>query len=265
MLTIQQIGLMVGVIAALSFVIWRVIYYMTYDVRSQVFGVTDWMGRADTNAVALTFDDGPSDDTEAALDVLKSYGVKATFFMVGREVEKRPGVARRIVAEGHEVGNHSYTHPIYLFCTPRRTGEELRCTQDVIANVTGIRPTSSRPPCGVRTPSYFKATRELGLRTIQWTVAGGDWQKKSAAEIAHLVLKDTKAGSIILLHDGDSRLKRDRKPTVAALPLIIEGLKLRGLRVAPLAEILSEANAKGSGDVFEARASLTQVETQREV
>jgi len=267
MLTIWQIGLVLGIVAASSFIVWRVIYYMTYDVRSQVFGATDWRGRAETNAVALTFDDGPSDDTEAALDVLKSYGVKATFFMVGREVEKRPQVARRIVAECHEIGNHSYSHPIYLFCTPRRTREELNRTQDAIANVTGIKPSFARPPCGVRTPAYFKAAKEIGVRTIQWTVAGCDWQKRSAVEIAQLVLKDVAAGSIILLHDGDSGLKRDRKETVKALPLIIEGLQARGLRVAPLAEVLDEANLsetnlKGSGDVA-LSASLTQVEISR--
>lgn len=240
-LSLLNFALAGGACGALMTGAWATVYHATYRVRSQFLGATDWRGRVDANAVALTFDDGPSEDTEAALDVLKSYGVHATFFMVGREVERRPHVARRIVAEGHEIGNHSQTHPIYLFCTPRETARQLRESQDAIERVTGVRPVIARPPCGVRTPAYFKAARALNLRTIQWTVAGFDWQKRSAEEIANFVLKDAAAGSIILLHDGDSQQKRDRRQTVKALPLIIEGLQEKSLRVALLAEVLGEA------------------------
>jgi peptidoglycan/xylan/chitin deacetylase (PgdA/CDA1 family) len=90
-------------------------YYATYAVRSQVLGETIWRGKADTNSVALTFDDGPSEDTESILDVLKAYGVKAAFFMIGTQVEKFPEVARRVALEGHEIGNHSLSHPIFLY------------------------------------------------------------------------------------------------------------------------------------------------------
>ena len=91
------------------------VYYATSAVRSQWLGPTDWRGRTDTRSVALTFDDGPSEDTERILDVLHAYNLKATFFMLGRQVELFPETARRVVAEGHEIGNHSYSHPIYLF------------------------------------------------------------------------------------------------------------------------------------------------------
>src|SRR2546428_9243165 len=91
------------------------LYYATFAVRSQWLGRTCWRGRRDINAVALTFDDGPSPDTERILDVLAKYNVSATFFMVGREVESFPGIAQRVRAEGHEVGNHSYSHSSYLF------------------------------------------------------------------------------------------------------------------------------------------------------
>jgi peptidoglycan/xylan/chitin deacetylase (PgdA/CDA1 family) len=95
----------------------------------------------------------------------------------------------------------------------------------------------------VRTPAYFTAARELNLRTVQWTVAGFDWKRLTAREIARRVLKRARAGSIILLHDGDSAGKRDRGETVAALPIIIEGLNERGLRIAPLSQLLNtEAN-----------------------
>lgn len=221
-------------------------YYATYAVRSQWLGPTIWRGRTDTSSVALTFDDGPSDDTDALLDVLGGYDVRATFFMVGRQVEWYPQTARRVVAEGHEIGNHSYSHPIYLYRRARETRRQLTQTQDVIARTTGVRPRLVRPPCGVRTPAYFAATRELGLQTVQWTVAGFDWKRLEAREIARRVLKDVSAGAIILLHDGDATGKQDRSKTVMALPLIIDGLRERGLNVAPLSSLLRhETTAEG--------------------
>lgn len=213
-------------------------YHATYAVRSQWLGPTDWHGRRDTSSVALTFDDGPSADTDLVLSTLKEYGAPATFFMIGRRVEIQPQIARRIVAEGHEIGNHSYSHPIYLYRSPVETRRQLRRAQEVIADATGVEPKFSRPPCGVRTPAYFAATREMNLRTVQWSVAGFDWKRIGAAEIAHNILKDVRAGSIILLHDGDSSLKRARIETVMALPHIIKELRRRGLKIVPLFQLL---------------------------
>jgi len=214
-------------------------YYATYGVRSQWLGHTEWHGRRDTGAVALTFDDGPSRDTERILDVLGKHNVTASFFMIGRQVESFPGIAQRVLAEGHEAGNHSYSHPIYLYHRASLIHKELERTQAVISETTGIRPRFARPPCGVRTPAYFAATRSLGLRTVQWDVAGFDWKRRSAKQIARDVLGGVRAGSIVLLHDGDSEGKRDRQETASALPLIIDGLHDKGLRVAPLNELLS--------------------------
>jgi peptidoglycan-N-acetylglucosamine deacetylase len=215
-----------------------VVYYATYAVRSQWLGATVWRGRADTASVALTFDDGPSADTERVLDVLAAHDLPATFFMIGRQVERHSQTARRVAAAGHEIGNHSYSHPIFLYRRGRETQRQLERAQAVIVDVTGVRPRFARPPCGVRTPAYFRTARALGLQTVQWTLAGFDWQRHMAARIAHDVLRGVAAGAIILLHDGDSENRSDRGATVAALPLIIEGLKERGLRVAPLAQLI---------------------------
>ena len=216
------------------------IYYATYGVRSQWLGSTDWHGRRDTNQVALTFDDGPSRDTERILDILNEHNVTASFFMIGRHVENFPGIAQRVCVEGHEIGNHSYSHPIFLYQTPYRTRQELELAQAAILGATGIRPIFARPPCGVRTPAYFAATRSLGLHTVQWDVAGFDWKRRGAKEIAHEVLNRVRAGSIILLHDGDSEGRHNRSETVAALPLIVEGLHEMGLQFAPLTKLLSQ-------------------------
>ena len=223
------------------------VYYATAAVRSQWLGPTDWRGRTDTASVALTFDDGPSEDTERILAVLRAYNLKATFFMLGRQVELFPETARRVVAEGHEIGNHSYSHPIYLFRGAVATRLQLERAQAIIAEVTGTQPGLARPPGGVRTPAYFAAAKSLGLRTVQWDVAGFDWKQRTSAEIANSVLREASAGSIILLHDADSALKRDRSATVAALPAIIEGLQSRGLNMVPLAQLLEPRGERRFG------------------
>jgi peptidoglycan/xylan/chitin deacetylase (PgdA/CDA1 family) len=215
-------------------------YYATYAVRSQWLGRTCWRGRSDTNSVALTFDDGPSPQTERILDVLAEHGVSAAFFMVGREVESFPGIAQRVIAEGHEVGNHSYSHPYYLFQRSSETRYQVERAQNVIAETIGIRPMLARPPYGVRTPAYFGATRALDLLTVQWDVAGFDWKQITSKQIADNVLHKVRPGSIILLHDGDSSQKQVRKNTVEALPIIIKGLQERDLQIAPLSQLLPE-------------------------
>lgn len=213
-------------------------YYATTAVRSQWLGPTHWRGPNDQSAVALTFDDGPSGDTEMILDVLAQYRVPATFFMVGQQVESFPGLAQQVSVAGHEVGNHSYSHLSYLLQSPAKTFDQLKRAQDVIATATGTKPQFVRPPFGVRTPAYFKAARSLELATVQWDVAGFDWKKINANQIAANVLSRVRAGSIVLLHDGDSTGKRDRSQTVAALPLIIQGLQERRLRIDSLTQIL---------------------------
>jgi len=215
------------------------LYYAVFAVRSQWLGPTYWRGRRDRNAVALTFDDGPSPDTERILDVLAAHKASATFFMVGREVESFPGIAQRVVAEGHDVGNHSYSHASYLFQRAAETQNQVRRAQSVIAETIGVRPLIARPPYGVRTRAYFRATRDLGLQTVQWEVAGFDWKRITPRQIADNVLRKTRPGSIILLHDGDSEKKVSRKNTVEALPLIIEGLRDRDLQIAPLSQLLA--------------------------
>jgi peptidoglycan/xylan/chitin deacetylase (PgdA/CDA1 family) len=216
------------------------VHQAAYGVRNQWLGATDWHGDPSSQSVALTFDDGPSDDTAPILDILAARGVRATFFMVGRQVDRFPALARRVVDEGHTVGNHSYSHPIYLYHSARRAHDELARTQDVIGDATGLRPVWSRPPAGVRTPGYFRACRALGLRTIQWSVAGFDWHGRPAVSIAHHVSQGIDAGGIILLHDATDHGGPDgRAETVAALPAVLDAAASRGLSIAPLSLLLA--------------------------
>lgn len=234
-------GLLLTIVALAA---WGIIYYIFYAVRSQILGETIWRGREDTNAVALTFDDGPSPDTEKLLDVLREKNVKATFFMIGKEVKKYPRIARRVAREGHEIGNHSYSHKIFLFCSRRRTDFEIYKTQEIISNLTGVAPRLIRPPCGARSRSYFKKARKFMLETVQWSDTGYDWKYQTPEKIADAVLKTVKAGSIILLHDGDGEQKNNRRATVEAIPLILNGLREKNLRVVSLETLCSKAEAE---------------------
>jgi hypothetical protein len=130
------------------------VYHATCAVRSQWLGSTAWQGRTDIAAVALTFDDGPELNTAYLLDVLATHRIRATFFVLGRQVERHPQLARRMLGGGHEIGNHSYSHPIYLCCSSRETEWQLTRTQDVISDATGVRPRLARPPRGVWQPCH---------------------------------------------------------------------------------------------------------------
>src|SRR5215470_14971361 len=113
------------------------VYYATYVARSQWLGPADWRGRTDTSSVALTFDDGPSEDTPRILEALRTHNVRAAFFMLGRQVEQFPDIARGVAADGHEIGNHSYSHPIYLFRSRSETNLQLDRAQATISDITG--------------------------------------------------------------------------------------------------------------------------------
>jgi peptidoglycan/xylan/chitin deacetylase (PgdA/CDA1 family) len=236
-------GLAAGVVAGSV----ALVHQATYGVRNQWLGPTVWHGRPDSRGVALTFDDGPSEDTGALLDTLAAAGARATFFMVGRQVERFPDLARRVVADGHAVGNHSYSHPIYLYATPSRTRRELTRAQEVIADVVGVRPAWSRPPAGVRTPAYFRVCRDLGLRTIQWSACGFDWNGRRAHSIAHRVERDLENGAIVLLHDATHHGgPKGRAETVKALPKVIAAIDARALRIAPLQTLLTDESIHAS-------------------
>jgi peptidoglycan/xylan/chitin deacetylase (PgdA/CDA1 family) len=185
-------------------------------------------GRADQ--VALTFDDGPSPYTPAILDELKREGVRATFFVCGENAARYPDLVRRIRAEGHEIGNHTWSHP-WLYLSPRETiASEIDRTQDALTAITGERPRLFRPPFGVRWFSLWPLLRERGLTMVLWSDRGYDG-RYGADGIAKATLDGLTPGAIILLHDGfETRpaAQVDRAETVKALPAIIRGVRAAG-------------------------------------
>ena len=221
-------------------------FYATFGVRAQWLGETAWRGRTDTKSVALTFDDGPGPETDAILDTLGVRRLRAAFFVVGKQVERYPAIARRIVAEGHEIGNHSFSHPMFLSQSAAETRNQLARTQRIIEDVTGAASSIARPPYGVKTPSYFSAARALGLRVVQWSVAGLDWKPLTAERVAAHVLRGAEPGAIVLLHDADSEGKRDRRATLASIPIITDGVHARGLSIASLGALLPSQASGGA-------------------
>jgi peptidoglycan/xylan/chitin deacetylase (PgdA/CDA1 family) len=182
--------------------------------------------------VALTFDDGPSrENTPRILDVLAAHDVHVTFFVLGNRVDKMPDLVARIDDEGHEIGNHTWSHPSMRSLWPSALREELESTNARVAEITGKRPTLVRPPFGRYPPSALPVFAELGLDAVLWSVDSLDWDAEDPQVIAARVVRRATPGSIILLHDRTSA-------TVKALPEIIRGLRQRGFEIVPVSSML---------------------------
>jgi peptidoglycan/xylan/chitin deacetylase (PgdA/CDA1 family) len=197
--------------------------------------------------VALTFDDGPSSDhTGEVLAILREHDVKATFFLIGRKMEENPGETRRIVAEGHEVGNHSLTHPRMILKPLSFIRQEIEATDALIRAAGYDRRVHFRSPFGKKLlvlPYYLWRTGRLN---IFWDVAPEGYQEVRAdpERIVEHVLAETKPGSIILLHV----MPRSRRTSREALPGIIQGLKDRGYRFVTVSELMATPQGSSASD-----------------
>lgn len=217
-------------VVLVALVTWGVV-----SIRSPWFGRALLAGR-DPSAVALTFDDGPDPaSTPALLDLLKARGVRATFFVVGERVRAHPELARRCIAEGHELGNHSESHSPWLnFRLRRGMQRELAACQDAIERATGRRARAYRPPVGLRNPAVHPACAALDLCVIGWQVRGLDKTGRAPDDIVRRVLSRVRPGGIVLLHDGGQ--PAERVSSIAGG--IIDGLQARGLCAVPVQELL---------------------------
>lgn len=185
--------------------------------------------------VALTFDDGPSPLTGRILDILKAHGARATFFVLGFEVERHPAVARRIVAEGHQLGNHTYSHR-YLSRWPLQVAvTEVQRGEAAIRLVTGVRPRLFRFPGFEFTAAQATAVLQMGYTIVGIRVDSKDWRRSRSREsIINNVIKEVRPGDIVLLHDGPLR----QTPTVAALPEILSKLRAAGYTFVTVGELM---------------------------
>lgn len=212
-----------------------------YAVRgrsSSVFGPSVYHGDRWRPALALTFDDGPSESTPELLKILTRNGVRATFFMCGENVDRLPAIAREVASAGHEIGNHTHSHPRFDFRTPEFIYREMAQAQETIWRRTNQTPRLFRAPYGVRWFGVRSAQQKLDLLGVMWSVMGHDW-RWPAARIERLLATRPRNGDIICLHDG-RRTERapDIRATLQAVQLAIPRLQERGFRFETVSQIL---------------------------
>ena len=202
--------------------------YATMAPTSQLYGRTLTHG-SDPDQMALTFDDGPNDPyTMHLLDMLAKYSAQATFFLIGKYVRRRPDIARAILAAGHEIGNHTDSHPNLILVSAARLRQELESCSKALEDALGSKVTLFRPPFGGRRPNVLRTARGMGLNPVMWSVTGYDWSAKSADQIVGKVSRQVDSrpkaqGEIVLLHDGGhSAFGTDRAFTVEATRTLLE-------------------------------------------
>ncbi len=189
------------------------------------------------DAVALTFDDGPhAEGTPAVLEALAAAGARATFFLVGEQVERHPEIAAEIAAAGHGIALHGHRHRNLLRVPPRALARDLDRAQDLIAAATGRVPRVYRPPYGIFSPAALVLARRRGWEPMLWSRWGTDWRRWITPErIAGRVSAGLQSGDVLLLHDADHySAPGSWRRTVAALPRVLAEIRGRGLRTAVL-------------------------------
>ncbi|MFF4211346.1 polysaccharide deacetylase family protein [Streptomyces sp. NPDC001796] len=196
-------------------------------------------GRGRPDHVALTFDDGPDPvSTPLFLRLLADRGLHATFFLLGSQAERAPGLVREIAEAGHEIGVHGRLHRPLLLRGPRATHDDLARARDLVTDLTGRRPRLFRPPYGVMSAAAHLAARRLGLTPVLWTCWGEDWTARATPESVYAtVTADLDGGGTILLHDSDCTSAPGAwRSALGALPRILDTCEQRGLAVGPLRE-----------------------------
>jgi peptidoglycan-N-acetylglucosamine deacetylase len=209
-----------------------------YDPNSRLFGPV--IGRGPKQPVVfLTFDDGPNPGvTDRILHVLERENVPATFFMVGKYVERYPKTARAVAQAGHEIGNHTYSHTKLHRAGPRRVVEEVRRTHEIIAEVTGYVARSFRAPHGYRGPFVSRALAPYKYQVFGWTIGVSDSACPGSRRISVRVRERLRPGAIVLLHDGDGYEPRgNRWQTAAALRDIVGKTRAAGYRFESLSSL----------------------------
>ena len=183
--------------------------------------------------IAMTFDDGPNPTlTPKLLDLLAAHHIKATFFVIGQNVAEHPEVVARAVREGHEIGNHTWSHPNFGRMSDEGVRRELKRTDEAIKNAAGIRPTLVRPPYGSITAHEKRWIHdEFGYQVILWDVDPLDWKRPGPTVVCNRILKETRPGSIVLSHDI-------HPGTIQAMPATLDQLEARGFKFVTVSELI---------------------------
>ena len=184
--------------------------------------------------IAITFDDGPHPkNTPRLLNMLRARNIKATFYMVGSNVDLYPQVVRRVVAEGHEIGNHSYSHRLFSKMGDSEIRQELSRTRDAVQRAAGVQPLTLRPPFGgMLTRQREWVNAEFGYPIILWSIDPLDWKRPGPSVVCSRIVSATTPGSISLAHDLHSQ-------TVDAMPATLDGLLQRGFKFVTVSQLLA--------------------------
>lgn len=190
----------------------------------------------DEKKVSISFDAAwGNEQTETLLEILEEKNVKATFFLVGEWVEKYPESVKAIADKGHDVENHSSTHPYMTQLSDSKMAEEIRSCNEKIESITGKCPTLFRPPYGDYNNQVVKAVKDSGMYCIQWDIDSLDWKDPNPAEMVQKITSKLRNGSIILMHNG-------AKNTPEALPQIIDAVRAEGYEFVPISELVPEGD-----------------------
>lgn len=215
------------------------VYYALSIVhdRSPLAGRLLWHGSRKLHEIALTFDDGPnSKGTPQVLDILKRYHVKATFFVLGKFIEKNSDLISREALEGHSIGSHTYSHVKGTIVDQDRINLEFTKTDELIKEYSGKETKLFRPPFGYENWRFLSEAELLKYAVILWSLDVGDWnQRKTSKEIVDKIMRLSKNGTIVLLHDGGLH----REAVIDALPKVIVGLRAKGYRFVTIDEMIA--------------------------
>lgn len=227
-ISIARVGTLLGVLSLLTLFFFNKYVYKGFGMQKDIIR----QGTHHFKYVALTFDDGPDPlYTPEILDILKDRNVSATFFLIGKNVEKYPDIAKRIVDEGHSIGNHTYSHKSLIPLSERVTVQEIKKAEKAIQDATQVRPTLFRPPRGIYSSYARKFLIDERYTIVLWDVSAMDWAEIASNGIVYAVAKKTKPGSILLFHDSGDLITfngGDRSRTVKALPHVINKLESIG-------------------------------------
>jgi peptidoglycan/xylan/chitin deacetylase (PgdA/CDA1 family) len=200
--------------------------------------------------VSLTFDDGPGPYTAQLLDTLKGRGVRATFFMLGENVHAHRNLVRRMAMEGHEVANHTWSHPDLTGLPPAEVRSQIQRTQKAVRDASGVTPTLLRPPYGATNAEVGRAT---GMPLILWSVDTLDWRYLSVSRDTSVGIKEPQSGGIVLFHDI-------HKPSVQSIPKVVDGLRKRGFTLVTVSELFQGRPLK-PGQTYTERAQKAKAVT----
>ncbi len=199
-----------------------------------------WRGPRAARRVALTFDDGPDPFfTPRVLEVLAARGVRGTFFLIGERAARAPGIVRAIADGGHEIGNHSWSHPCLWLCGPRRTEEEIGRGQALLGELTGRAPRHFRPPWGIVNAAMFAAVRRHGARCVFWSIQPEGRRARDGATQAAIVVRRAHPGAIVDLHDADGVPGAPAR-LLEGLPRMLDGLGEAGYELTTVAGLLGD-------------------------